>query len=95
MIQSRSVSVNIVIPVYKAQLTDYERIALTQCVRVLGNYPVWLAAPHTLDMTAYQEIAPVLTHEHSTSTISPMYRATTGSCCQKNFTVLLPIRNTC
>lgn len=60
MMQSKSVSVNIVIPAYKAQLTDYERIALTQCVRVLGNYPILLATPHALDITAYQKISPNL-----------------------------------
>lgn len=60
MRQSGSVSVNIVIPAYKAQLSDYERIALTQCVRILGNYPIWLATPHALDIMAYREIGPNL-----------------------------------
>ncbi|GAB3947942.1 hypothetical protein GCM10028805_21130 [Spirosoma harenae] len=55
-----SVSVNIVIPVYKTQLTDYEKISLTQCLRILGKYPIWLVAPHSLDLSAYREIGPEL-----------------------------------
>lgn len=58
MIAKNAVSVNIVLPAYKTYLTDYERIALTQCVRVLGNYPIWLATPHSLDISAYREICP-------------------------------------
>ncbi|WP_080056071.1 DUF5672 family protein [Spirosoma aerolatum] len=57
---STPVSVNVVIPVYKTQLTDYERIALTQCVNVLKDYPIWLAAPHSLDISAYRQISPSL-----------------------------------
>ncbi|WP_020595988.1 DUF5672 family protein [Spirosoma panaciterrae] len=57
---STPVSVNVVIPVYKTQLTDYERIALTQCINVLKNYPIWLATPHSLDIAAYREIGPNL-----------------------------------
>ena len=54
----RTGSVNIVIPVYKLQLTDFERISLTQCLRILGSYSIWLAAPHTLDVSAYREFSP-------------------------------------
>ena len=57
---STPVSVNVILPVYKPQLTDYERISLTQCLRILGSYPIWLAAPHSLDVSAYREIAPDL-----------------------------------
>ena len=53
-------SVNIIIPVYKPHLTHFERIALTQCLRVLGNYPIWLVGPHALDVSAYREIGPAL-----------------------------------
>lgn len=60
MNSSPPVSVNVVIPVYKPQLTEYEKIALTQCMRVLGHYPVWLATPHSLDITAYRAIGPTL-----------------------------------
>ena len=57
---SASVSVNVVIPVYKPELTAYERISLTQCLRILGNYPILLAAPHSLDVSAYRELVPDL-----------------------------------
>ncbi len=60
MKQSTSVSVNVVLPVYKSHLTDYEIIALTQCLRVLENYPIFLATPHALDISAYLKIGPNL-----------------------------------
>ncbi|KAB7730164.1 hypothetical protein F5984_13365 [Rudanella paleaurantiibacter] len=44
--------VGVVVPVYKPQLSPYERIALTQCTRVLGHYPIWLVCPQTLDVSA-------------------------------------------
>lgn len=55
MKQSAIPSVNVVIPVYKSALTEYERISLRQCVRVLGHYPIVLVAPHSLDVSAYRE----------------------------------------
>lgn len=60
MIDSTPVSVNVVIPVYKPQPSANEQISLTQCMRVLGHYPVWLAAPHSLDVSAYQALYPSL-----------------------------------
>ncbi|GAB3888502.1 DUF5672 family protein [Spirosoma agri] len=54
------VSAGIVIPVYKPTLTEYEHIALTQCMRVLGTYPVWLAAPESLDISLYRKLYPIL-----------------------------------
>lgn len=60
MKQSTSARVNVVLPVYKPQLTHYEQIALTQCARVLGKYPILLAAPHSLDVAAYRQIVPSL-----------------------------------
>lgn len=60
MKSSSPVSVNIVIPVYKPELTDYERISLTQCLRILANYPILLAAPHSLDVSVYREFDPNL-----------------------------------
>ena len=53
-------SVAVVIPVYKLKLTDYESISFTQCLRVLGNYPICIAAPHSLDVSFYQEFCPTL-----------------------------------
>ncbi|WP_018619568.1 DUF5672 family protein [Spirosoma luteum] len=60
MTLSSPVRVNVVIPVYKQTLTEYETISLAQCLRVLGNYPIWLACPHSLDTTAYRALGPNL-----------------------------------
>ena len=60
MKQPSPVSIAVVIPVYKLKLTDYERISFTQCLRVLGNYPIYLVAPHSLDISVYRELAPTL-----------------------------------
>jgi hypothetical protein len=54
------VSVGVVIPVYKSSLTDYEHIALRQCINVLGHYPILLAAPDSLDISLYQNLYPIL-----------------------------------
>ena len=35
----------VVIPVYKAELNEFEKISLVQCKRVLGKYPIIFAAP--------------------------------------------------
>lgn len=53
-------TVAVVIPIYKQQLTNYERISLTQCLRVLSQYPIWLVAPDSLDISHYHEISPTL-----------------------------------
>ncbi|MEZ0539173.1 DUF5672 family protein [Fibrella arboris] len=53
-----AVSVCIVIPVYKATLTQYESIALTQCMRILGHYPVIFAKPHSLDLSPVLQTLP-------------------------------------
>ncbi len=54
---NKPASVRVVIPVYKERLTTYERISLTQCLRVLGHYPLWLAAPRSLDVSFYREMS--------------------------------------
>jgi hypothetical protein len=53
-------SVAIVIPAYKEQLSDYERISLTQCQRILGHYPICLVTPRSLNISDYREICPTL-----------------------------------
>ena len=54
------VSVAVVIPIYKVKLTDYELVSLTQCLLVLGKHKIYLAAPHTLDISFYREFSPTL-----------------------------------
>ncbi|MCY7350550.1 MAG: hypothetical protein LH606_07765 [Cytophagaceae bacterium] len=50
--------VAVVIPVYQAELTDHERISLTQCVRILGHYPLILVKPEHLDATIFLALHP-------------------------------------
>src|SRR5438309_222010 len=45
--------VAVVIPVYKTEMTDFERISFDQCLKVLHKYPVVLAAPENLDLRNY------------------------------------------
>ncbi|GAB3971099.1 hypothetical protein GCM10028806_20430 [Spirosoma terrae] len=60
MKDSTPISVGVVIPVYKRTITNHESIALQQCMQVLGHYPVWLAAPHRLDLSYYLNLYPNL-----------------------------------
>ena len=45
--------VTIVIPVYKQTLSDFDKISLSQCIKVLGNYPITLVKPHSLSLKEY------------------------------------------
>lgn len=59
----------IVVPVYKAGLTDDEHASLSRCFSVLHNYPVVFIAPEGLDMCAItEEFSPCLVE-----TFSPDY----------------------
>lgn len=51
--------VAIVIPVYR-ELVDYERISLQQCLRVLGNYPIVLVTPRSMDVAKYLALWPFI-----------------------------------
>lgn len=51
-------SVSIVIPVYQATLSDAEKASLKQCMEVLGNYPVYIVKPESLELTAIQAAYP-------------------------------------
>lgn len=53
-----SVRVCIVIPVYKTTLTPYETVSMTQCIRVLGHYPICFAKPASLDLTPILQTLP-------------------------------------
>ncbi len=53
-------SVCVVIPVYKNTLSPHETIALTQCVRVLGHYPMALVCPVSLDTSLLTNQFPLL-----------------------------------
>lgn len=51
MKQTKTAKACVIIPVYKAGLSACERIALTQCVRVLDKHPIWLVHPQSLDVS--------------------------------------------
>lgn len=42
--------VNIVVPVYKTELTPYEKLSLDRLVQVLGNYPKTIIHPRGLNL---------------------------------------------
>lgn len=46
--------VAVVIPVYQKQPSDTELMALAQCVSVLGQHPLVLVAPNSLEISVYQ-----------------------------------------
>lgn len=41
----------VVIPIYKAELSNSERISLQQCISVLANYPIVIAKPDQLNIS--------------------------------------------
>ncbi|NDW09847.1 DUF5672 family protein [Dysgonomonas sp. 520] len=49
--------VTIVIPVYKAELSEYEKISFNQALRILGEHKVTLVCNEKLDVSSYQSIA--------------------------------------
>lgn len=54
-------TVAVAIPVYKPALDDLERLSLTQCVTVLGKYPLVFFGPRSLDTRSHTRIAPAAT----------------------------------
>ncbi|TDE15439.1 DUF5672 family protein [Dyadobacter psychrotolerans] len=46
--------VAVVIPFYKPELTRFEEISLTQCLKVLSAHPVFAIKPESLDLTKIQ-----------------------------------------
>jgi hypothetical protein len=44
----------IVIPVYQDHLSNYERIALQQCIKVLGGYKIIVIKPRSLNLTVFK-----------------------------------------
>ena len=52
--------VAVVIPVYQANLTEAEQMSLRQCMHVLGNYPVIIVKPESLDLSAFRQQYPSL-----------------------------------
>ena len=61
----------IVIPVYRYPVA-YESISLTQCVKVLGRYPIVLVTPESMDI-------------HPPIIILKVRITTANYCCQRRF----------
>jgi hypothetical protein len=51
------VSAAVVVPLYRASLDETERIALTQCCRVLGRHAIVFIAPEGLDIARACDVA--------------------------------------
>ena len=43
--------VAVVIPVYRSEMSNFERISLQQCIRKLGHYPIIVVKPQSLDVS--------------------------------------------
>jgi len=48
--------VAIIIPVYKTELTYYEKISLEQCIKILHNYDIHLICPQNLCLRSYIQV---------------------------------------
>lgn len=45
----------VIVPFYKTQLSQYENIALAQCIKVLGKHQVIAIKPNSLDLSAIEK----------------------------------------
>ncbi len=46
----------VIVPVYKDQPNESEKLSLQQCLRVLHQYPIVLVCPQELDLSAYRQL---------------------------------------
>ena len=53
-------SAAVVIPVYKSEMNDNEKLSLKQCMKVLGKYPVKIVKPASLDLNDVKEAYPTI-----------------------------------
>ncbi|MPR34272.1 hypothetical protein GBK04_13130 [Cytophagaceae bacterium SJW1-29] len=53
-------SVAVLVPLYQTALSLAERASLSQCLRVLGDYPILLVKPQGLDVTSIVNAFPLL-----------------------------------
>lgn len=60
MAASESTPAGVLIPHYRATLTAAERLSLSQCVRVLGGWPLVLVVPASVDVAPLQREWPQL-----------------------------------
>ena len=52
--------VNILVPIYRPQLSVSDRISLTQTCRMLANYPITVIHPTGMDTSRIREEFPML-----------------------------------
>ena len=45
----------IAIPIYKNKLSEFEKYSLNQCVKVLGDFPIYFFEPKNLDSSPIRE----------------------------------------
>ena len=50
---TKTVLAAIAIPVYNPEMSVFDKISFLQCLKVLGNYDIYLVAPEGIDLTAY------------------------------------------
>ncbi len=46
----------IIIPIYKEQPTNFEKISIQKCFKILGNYEICFVAPHNLKIDYYEKL---------------------------------------
>jgi hypothetical protein len=51
-------TVAVVVPVYKREMDELERLSLSRCAAVLGEHPQVLIGPKSLDFGGYREVLP-------------------------------------
>ena len=59
-VQKQEPSVAIVIPVYKSELTESEKLSLRQCMKVLSHFPVIIVKPESLDFPEIKKEFPTV-----------------------------------
>src|ERR1700744_3127313 len=55
---SSNKNVCVVLSVYDPAPSHYELISFQQCFKILGNHPIYIIAPHGLDLSAYLAVVP-------------------------------------
>lgn len=48
--------VSIIIPIYKSELTEFEKLSLEQCFKVLGKHKICFVAPESLNLDYYRNL---------------------------------------
>ncbi len=49
-------SVSVIIPIYKPEISEFEKLSIQQCFRILGKHEICFVAPENLDTKNYEEV---------------------------------------